>query len=504
MFDRKDLREQILRFVDRWVTEEEIVIGVLRYGAHIPHIYQNACGKVHQKPKKINLILSHMLRFFPPDFYRKNRFLILDDTVYEGVEMKLLLSTLIDEFQIPRERVRTATLVAHEQSDYEPDCPQPTLRLPDTEYVAWKEELASLVRRDMRPTERDHPLYYFEGGDLPLGNFLSLLQEFGHVHPVGSDWDAPVLRVSLTVDPVLLSDVQQITGVDLEPVFKVRLYWQQTNEGCQLTAAPMVFNKLDVQSFIGDGAQQLATLVGLEKSFFNRIYDTHLESTRGQVLFYFVGRSIAGLFLQRLLNKVIPRLHQMGCNPTCMRPESVDGAVSYVFPKEYIEFYDTQFQIIEGIVGAADAADQLPFVEEVARDSFSPVRASKDPLLPDMYEILEFMTRQSNPAVWDGARWTPNKAFLKGTSHRELVKHFGDEIFISAALDELLDSGLLRAKDISINSDQTSFEREFFPGGEYNAVQVSRIADSWRYQSLASPFDPQLATEDALDLWGPY
>lgn len=500
--DRKSLREEILRFVDECVSEDEIVIGVLRYGAHIPHIYQNACKLEGRQPKRIRLLLSHMLKFFPPEFYQQNKFLILDDTVYEGVEMTALLSTLLDEFQIPSDRVRTATLVAHEQSEYEPDLPKTTRRLRDAEYIAWKEELASLVRRDIRPTERDHPLYYFSGGDLSLGRFLSLIQEFGHVHPVGSDWDAPVLRASVTLDPSLLDDLRQLGGLELDPVFKVRLYWQQTEKGSQLTTAPMVFPQLNVQRFLSEGASTLAARVGLADDFFLRIYNNHSETSRGQMVFYFVGRSLAALLLQRLLTQVIPRLHQIGCEPVCVPPKDVDGFVDYVFPEEYIQFYDAALTKIQAIVLDSPTADRLPFSERQIKQNRFPVRANKDPLLPDMYEILEFMTRNSSPATWDGSRWAPNKTALIGTSHKELISEFKDEVFISAALDELLDSGLLRAKDSPVGSDLQCFDREFFPGGEYNAVQVSRIADSWRYQAL--PIDPLLAMEEALDLWGPY
>ena len=501
-FDRESLRQQILHFVDQWFDEQEIVIGVLRYGAHIPHIYQNACVRAHKKPKKIQLMLSHMIRFFPCEFYRQNKFLLLDDTVYEGVEMSSLLNTLLDEFKVPRQNLRTATLIAHEQSEFEPDCPKPTERLPDAEYIAWKEELASLVRRDIRPTERDHPLYYFKGGELPLGKFLSLIQEFGHVHPVGSDWDAPVFRASVTLNPSLLSDLLQLDGLELDPVLKVRLYWQQTASGTQLTAAPMVFHQLDIQQFLAKSANTIESLVGLQHDFFQRIYSNHLETARGHMIFYFVGRSIAVLMLQRLLLQVIPRLEQIGCEAACVSPQEIDGFVEYVFPQEYLEFYEAAFASINAIVQTSSPEDRLPFTDRPRKQSRFPERANKDPLLPDMYEILEFMTRNVAPAIWDGARWTPNKAISKGTSHRKLVSEFKDEVFVSAALDELLDSGLLRAKDVAIDSARMHFDREFFPGGEYNAVQVSRIADSWRYQTSA--VDPLLATEEALDLWGPY
>ena len=164
------------------------------------------------------------------------------------------------------------------------------------------------------------------------------------------------------------------------------------------------------------------------------------------MIFYFVGRSIAALMLQRLLTQVIPQLEQIGCEPACVPPKEIDGFVEYVFPSEYIEFYEAAYASINKIVQTSSPEDRLPFPDRQRTQSRFPERANKDPLLPDMYEILEFMTRNSAPATWDGSRWRPNKDISKGTSHRELVSEFKDEVFISAALDELLDSGLLRLK----------------------------------------------------------
>ena len=157
-----------------------------------------------------------MLGFFPLSFYADKDFLVVDDTVYEGTEMKRVLSLLTDDYGVPRSRIRTATLVVHEQSKFLSDCPSPPRRLPDGEYIAWKEELATVVRRDIRPTERDHPLYYLEGQKLQLNQFLSIIEQYGNVHPVGDDWDAPVFRLSMTIDLAGFGELEGIPGLELE------------------------------------------------------------------------------------------------------------------------------------------------------------------------------------------------------------------------------------------------------------------------------------------------
>jgi hypothetical protein len=85
------------------------------------------------------------------------------------------------------------------------------------------------------------------------------------------------------------------------------------------------------------------------------------------------------------------------------------------------------------------------------------------------------------------------------TTYKDLVAEFNNPLFVSAALDELLDAGLLRAEDGSPASSQKTYTRMFLSGGEYNAVQVSRIADTWR--AVAPVIDPLLILEEAIELW---
>lgn len=59
------LKAQVEEFCIKHFNENDLVIGILRYGAHIPHIYQNVCREKNILPKKINLLLSHMIPFFP-------------------------------------------------------------------------------------------------------------------------------------------------------------------------------------------------------------------------------------------------------------------------------------------------------------------------------------------------------------------------------------------------------------------------------------------------------
>ena len=498
---REGLESQVLELFDTYLHEDDVVIGVLRYGAHIPHIYQNACLKRGLTPKPVRLLLSHMLSFFPVEFYQKNNFVILDDTVYEGVEMANWLERVQRNYNIARERIRTATLIRHEESQFEPDYPSEILR--DAQYIAWKEELASLVRNDIRPTERDHPLYYFEIEKLELGFLLSLLEDYGYIHPVGNNWDTPIFRLSLTIDSSVVKNLLPLPGIDLENIFKIRIYWNKHPNGFRLTMAPMGFPTINIDSFIHSKASQtLAELLGLESTFFEEIYRSHPEQLRGQMLFYFASRSIAALLIQHLLIQITPRLKRHGCSISCIDPEVVDGDVHYIFPKEYISFYACVFARLKEIISMKPDLGSLPFVEEWKKPERNRRKASEDPLLPDIYRTLAFITQKVDPAIWNGKRWVPNRELNTGVSHQQLVCEFKDSLFVSAALDELLDSGLMRAKDAAVDMSGNVFTRIFLSGGEYNAVQVSRIADTWRSTHLS--IDPKAIEEEALELWGAY
>jgi hypothetical protein len=90
--NRENLEQQILDLFNKYIDEDALVIGILRYGAHIPHLYYYACLRRGQKPKKIKLLLNHLLPFFPPDYYRNKKLILLDDTVYRG---KVCLATVL-------------------------------------------------------------------------------------------------------------------------------------------------------------------------------------------------------------------------------------------------------------------------------------------------------------------------------------------------------------------------------------------------------------------------
>lgn len=492
---REQLKSQVVDFVDRYISEEEVVVGVLRYGAHLPHVYQRACQERHQQPKTIRLLLSHMLGFFPPDFYSNRRFLLLDDTVYEGVVMTEKLAEITRLGAAP-DHVRTATLVAHELSEFEPDCPKPTVRLEDAQYIAWKEELAFVVRQDIRPTERDHPLYYFKGEQLGLGDFLAIIENYGKLHPVGSDWTAPVFRASLTVDCDVLKDIGAFPGIELDKVAKIRIYYQKLDSGYQVTTAPIVFASVEVSTFVRESGRKLAKLVGLEESFFEVIY----SSRPPEMVYYFATRCIAAILLNRFLVEVIPELKHRGCGLTMIPPAVIDGHVKYVFPQEYIIFYEAITSQLEAVLTARLDRSVLPLGNNWRLPECKSMKHEPGRLLPDVYRLLEFLTRAAEPAEWDGKRWLPCKT-TKGVSFKEIAHEFPDVCFVSEALDELLDSGLIRARDYPRMQASTNYlTREFLSGGEYKALQVSRIADTWRYR--VGDVNPTLAEAESLELWG--
>jgi len=181
-------------------------------------------------------------------------------------------------------------------------------------------------------------------------------------------------------------------------------------------------------------------------------------------------------------------------------PEVVDGHVDYIFPAEYLHFYRVVTDQITKILASTAQTSMLPLGDAWKLPECSLIEREPGRLLPDVYRILEFMTRQGDPALWDGKRWLPRKS-VNGVSFQEIVGHFGDVCFVSAALDELLDCGLIRARDYQRNrTSGTYMVREFLSGGEYKALQVSRIADTWRFEAPA--VNPTLREAEALDLWG--
>jgi hypothetical protein len=118
--------------------------------------------------------------------------------------------------------------------------------------------------------------------------------------------------------------------------------------------------------------------------------------------------------------------------------------------------------------------------------------------MPREYSVLEVLTRNHDSAVFNGKAWVPSETSEELVTFRSLMDTIGDPIVISAALDDLLDSGLLRAKDAEIAPTGPEYSRVFLAGGEYNALQVSRVARSCR-AVMASRADT--VEESDFDHW---
>lgn len=106
-----------------------------------------------------------------------------------------------------------------------------------------------------------------------------------------------------------------------------------------------------------------------------------------------------------------------------------------------------------------------------------------DTLLPSPYKILGFLAYEKNFAKWNGKEWFPNYDALDiGKSFQEILSEFQDFMFVSKSLDYLLESGLLRAKDLPVTGKNNCYSRAFLPAGEYNALRVSRVSNVLNYR----------------------
>ncbi len=499
------LKKQVLELCNYYIHEDDIVVGILRYGAHIPHIYQNICEEYSIQPKPINLLLSHMLAFFPPEYYENKNIILLDDTVYSGHELEKLKNDLVFKFNVPRGNIHTAALVVHEDSQIMPDFPEKKAILKNAEYVAWKEILGSMVAQDIRPTERDHPLYFFEAKQIESGSFLDVLQDCGQLHTVGA-WKSQVLKISLTIDATNLAREINLPGIDLGNFYKVRIYWRKKGDGAKFTVVPMGFPVIKLDEFISSkGSRILAEKIGLKETFFEDIhYSCHKDFCQ-LVLFYFASRSIYALLLELLLKQISPALNELGYDIRLLDSREVDASVNYIFPTTYNEFYSTIFRKLlfaTDIRFDSEKKNRLG-VWKKPLNSFVPSQI--DSLLPSPYKILGFLAKDLDSAQWNGKKWVPNYDNLDkvGKSFRDILAEFDDPMFVSKSLDYLLESGLLRAKDLQIVGEKNSFTRVFLPGGEYNAIRVSRIADVLEYKPSFN-YNPAIAEEEAIELWGPY
>ena len=167
-------------------------------------------------------------------------------------------------------------------------------------------------------------------------------------------------------------------------------------------------------------------------------------------------------------------------------------------PDEYHKFYASVLDALNEILKDS-AVSVLPLTAAWPLPVSVPIaRPRLDVHLPQKYDLLEYMTRNVDPVYYDGVRWCPNTATgPTPVTIDELIHEFRDPLFISGAIDELLDSGLLKAFDYKVNDHQ--YTRAFAHGGEYNAARVSRLVAALR----ATPIDipDGVAEREARELW---
>jgi hypothetical protein len=464
---------QVLALLDEIDTEEVIVVGMLRYGAHIPHIYARAqklrdgqAGK-----KRFRLLLSHMIGF-DSALYESNTFVLLDDTMYRGRSMARATSRLLG-LGVDARNIKRAVVVKHASCAESVDYPPVVLQHP--RYMAWKEQLAATIRDDIRPTERDHPLYYFRFSG-SIGAFISAVRPFGDLHafPVGPD--SRVFRFTLTLDVSTLADLNCVAGVELSNPCKIKFYLTSTADGAFITMVPIVPTEVSLPEFFdGQGSVILADMVSppSKQDIFGHS-DRASVDYRDRLNYFLISRGIAGLLLLRFVQR-LTELMPTDLILRCISAEIVDENVKYEFPESYLLMHDALFSGLDAITQRTTSIPASTCAFGAPRRGVVP-ELLLDPLVPDTLALLELVTRRAQAATWDPTTEMWDPAFNPdqlGVTHSELLAEYRDPYFVSVALDDLLDAGLLRAKDACARDGRMA--RYFLPGGEYKAIEVERL-----------------------------
>lgn len=472
------------------LPSHDMVIGMLRYGAHLPHLCELALP--------MNLVLSHIVPFMNRAAFADKKIVILDDTIYRGSEMQRIMQDLTDRMGVTLAQLYRAVAIVNSRSKYLPDNDAP--RLKDADYIVWKESLASLVRGGLRPTERDYPLYYFETADLSLGRMLSHLHRFGALHPASADLAGKAFRATLTLSSDLLGDVRDLPGLDVEDVCKIRFHFYRTCENgpLRMVVIPMAFSRLTIDHFLESGSGEvLAANLGLRSAFYRDVYTSDSAEPRA-FLYYMVSRSLGAVALNSFLTRLSARFGT--ATLVSLPSEKIDGNVRYVFPPLYTEFYEHVREALPLVSGG----EQLDLVDSLnwrPRDGGVQRELKRDPIIPESYQITEFVCAKTKPAKWERKEWVPNSELGQGVAHRELLAYFRNPLFVSAALDDLIDSGLLRAQDCAMDAASNVWERMLFPGGEFKAQEIHTVADAWGVETGVSD---DVVREELLELWGPF
>lgn len=495
MTSQRDVIAQIQQLTDRCLREDTLTIGLLRYGAHLPHLYD---ASNPPRPREFDLLLSHMVDFMPRDFFAGRKVLVLDDTTYRGHEMQSMVNRLEKNYGVAPNAISTATVVVHKKSEFRPT--HYIERYDDVDYIAWKETLARLVQKTQRPTDRDHPLYYFSVAGLNLAGLVTTLQDMGRTYAVGTDASGSTLRLVLPL-PARVAEA----CADMIPAFKslgepkVRFYCRQKDDDhITFTALPLLFGEVDLHAFESSDQSAFCEMLGLRADYFRDLATSNVRD-QDRMMYYFVNRALAAVILRHALRELVTRLPlaEVRCVPPAVR----DGRVRYVFPASYVEFHDAMYRSFEEIVNRS-ARQALPsesqqqlFVSSCEEGRSQPFEEASD----SAPQLLAFLSDRCHPAIFDGVSWEP-AGTGQPTAYGDLLHEIGDTSVLSRLLDELLDCGLLRARDWAFDGGRR-YTRGYLCGGEYKAVEVDRIRDSYRMGDLEIYGDE--AAEERLALWGP-
>ena len=482
-------------------AENTTVVGVLRYGAHLPHFVS---GDLVRKP--IPVILSHMIEFLPSEVFANGNFLVLDDTVFRGYQMTKCRQRLINR-GVSSDRIFTAAVVVHEDASAPDITLGPSIELPNRDYIEWKNKLSSLVRKSLRPIDRDHPLYFFSIAGISPGKLLSMLERYGRVTCQGTKHEGEPFAFSLNISKsvfdeqgLLPSSFLSEAGIDIETLCKIRVYWSTVGGALRVTFVPIVFSEIDIARLIV--GRRFDTLVGIPLSELDYLLSN--QESWASYVYFLASRSIAALLMREFISDLFVDVVGSGGSLSQLDPVREDYPVQYVFPPSYQHFYERAFSSIASIISSAklraEPALRFPWPSTFGADNMQDPRVQQpgaDWNLQVLSAVVGNKTGE-DPAMFDGKRWVQNTQSTKSASFKSLSIDIDSPLAVSICLDDLLDSGLLRAMDGRTSDDALgTYARLFKSGGEFNAMQVSRLTQSHR-ASQTQAIEP---TIDDIDLW---
>ncbi len=477
------VRQQIDALLGEVVgVDAPIIIGVLRYGAHLPHLWREA----RTRPP-IRVILSHMIEYLPAEVFEAGKFLVLDDTVFRGHQMKKCRQRLLDR-GVAADRIRTAAVVVHEDADDVDDFPKARKSvLNNREYIQWKNRLCSLVKKGLRPTDRDHPLYFFKVSGISSGRLLAFLERYGRVTCQGQRCDGAPFVFSININSSLLTEPGSSplpsfdeVGISLGNLCKLRVYWSDQGGVLKVTFVPIVFPEINIAQFVR--ASAFERLVGVPLNDLDYLRQNP-EAWAGYI-FFLASRSLAACLMLRFMTDFRRDILGAGGSISLEDPTGEDYPVEYVFPASYTRFYKRVFDSISSLLSTSEGADMsaLSFPWPCAFDEGE----VEDPRVQWPHvdwnvRVLSAVVDDTDPAEFDGRRWIQNTRSTSSASFSSLDKKIDNGLAVSICLDDLLDAGLLRAKDGKVSDAELgTYARVFLPGGEFNALQVSRLTESYR------------------------